>query len=123
MLFRSKYAQRYGYMEPWLHQFDFKVTHDWYVNIGNHKYGLQVSLDVMNIGNMLKSTWGVYKKIGLSNYDNIRPLKRASVAEGNIPVYQLNASNIEAFQEGLRWVNNATTSSTWGMQMGFRVTF
>lgn len=120
---KGKYAQRYGYLDPWIHQFDLKITHDWYVNIGSRKYGLQVSLDVLNVGNMFKSTWGTYKKVGLSNYDNIRPLKLASVTSGNVPVYQLNAASVEAFEQGTEWIYNATTSSTWGMQLGFRLTF
>lgn len=127
---KGKYAQRYGYLEPWIHQFDFKVAHNWYATFGERKYGLQISLDVLNVGNMLKSTWGVYKKVAFSNYDNIRPLKVSKIQESGdgaaktyTPVYQLVANNAEAFNEGLAWIPNATTSSTWGMLLGFRVTF
>ncbi len=120
---KGKYAERFGDKKPWLNRFDFKIAQDFFVNLGNRKYGAQVSLDILNVGNLLKSTWGVYKKNGIANYDNVRPLTYAGVTDDKRPIYKVNASTSANFIKNSEWTPDLTTSSTWGMLLGLRVTF
>lgn len=83
---------------------------------------MTVSLDILNVGNLLNKDWGSYQYFGLSSYDNIKLLKVAGYQNGQ-PVYQLNASNIDYFKENARFVDNVSTSSTWGMMLGIKLSF
>lgn len=120
---KGKYAERFGDKKPWLHRFDFKVSQDFKADLGGRQYGVQVSLDILNVGNLLKSSWGIYKKNGLASYDNVRPLKYAGVTEDKRPIYQINATSSENFEKNSGWTPNVTTSSTWGMLLGVKLTF
>lgn len=124
---KGKYAQRFGDLKPWINRFDLKISQDFYANLGGRKYGVQVSLDMLNIGNLLNSAWGVYKTNGLANYDNVRPLKYVGVSEDKRPIYQVNTnspSNTSAdFIKNSSWTADPTTSSTWGMMLGVKLMF
>jgi hypothetical protein len=120
---KGNYAERYGDLKPWLNRFDFKVTQNFFANLGGRRYDVQVSLDVLNAGNLLNSEWGIYKQNALANYDNIRPLRYAGLTDDKRPVYQVAANNTEDFRTKSEWVATTTTSSTWGMLLGLKVLF
>ena len=42
-----------------VHYFDMKVAQDIKVRIGNTTNTLQLSCDIMNVGNLLNDSWGV----------------------------------------------------------------
>lgn len=140
---KGKYAERFGYVEPWYNRWDFKYLQDIYSNFGSdRRYTLQVSLDVLNVGNLLCKDWGVYQTMGTSSYDRIRPLvqakgyKKNTASDGKITYttvggvnpdgsvsYVLNGSSAENFKNNNTWKNNVSTGSTWGMLLGFRLIF
>lgn len=119
---KGKYAERYGDLRPWLNRFDFKVAENFNIDMGGRKYGLEISLNVLNIGNMINPAWGTYKTMGVLSYDNARLLTLQSIANGT-PKYQLNATNTDNFVSNTTWKHNVSTSSTWGMILGAKVTF
>lgn len=47
--------ERNGSLTPWINRFDFKIAQDFYATLGGRKYGIQVSLDMLNVGNMINS--------------------------------------------------------------------
>jgi len=122
----GQYAQRYGYVLPFINRFDVKILEDIFTNFGGkHKYTLQVSFDLLNAGNFLNSHWGTYKTIGLGSYDNIRPLTYKGVVSSSnpTPTYTLNATSIDNFNQNNHFIDNPTTGSTWGALLGFRLIF
>ena len=120
---KGKYVERFGDLKPWLNRFDFKITQDFHMMIGENKCGLQLSLDILNVGNMINSKWGAYKTIGIINYDNVSPLKVSSIGTDKVPVYQVNATNSAAFKANSVWKYDVSTSSTWGMMLGAKISF
>src|SRR5690625_6434322 len=54
---RGKVTERNGAKLPWLHRIDFRVSQDLNIFRGQHK--LQLTFDVLNIGNLIDSSWGV----------------------------------------------------------------
>ena len=58
---KGKYVERNGSLTPWINRFDFKIAQDFYATLGGRKYGIQVSLDMLNVGNMINSKWGAYQ--------------------------------------------------------------
>lgn len=124
---KGKYAERYGVVMPWLNRFDVKILQDLFTNIGKNRHTLQFSLDILNLGNLINSNWGVYKKQSLGNYD-ITLLKFNKVdSEGN-PSFQMNSVGTDK-ETGKpifptsTYVPVLSTSSTWGAQIGFRYIF
>jgi hypothetical protein len=120
---KGKYAERYGDLKPWLNRFDFKVTQDFFINLGGKRYALQASLDVLNAGNMLNSAWGIYTQNGLASYDNLRPLRYIGMTDDKRPVYQIAANNHDDFLQKSTWTGSLTTDSTWGMLLGLKAIF
>ncbi|MEF9985566.1 MAG: carboxypeptidase regulatory-like domain-containing protein [Bacteroidales bacterium] len=139
---KGEYAERFGYVEPWYNRWDFKFLQDIYTNFGsNRRYTLQVSLDILNVGNLLCKDWGVYQTMGTQSYDKIRPLTQAAGykkktdngkvtyqtyggvnGDGTVS-YILNGNSADSFKANNSWKNQVTTGSTWGMLLGFRLIF
>jgi len=123
---KGQYTERFAKVNPWLNRFDVKVIQDLFANFGtDRKYTLQLTLDIINAGNLLNSNWGVYSRHGMANqYDVIMPLTFKGVdALTNKPKYALNATDVAAFNAKNAMVNSVTTGSTWGMQLGVRFIF
>lgn len=120
---KGKYAERYGDLRPWRNTFDFRIAENFDTKIAGRTYGIEVSLNALNIGNMINSSWGAYKTMGVLNYDNVALLKLKSISTDGVPTYQLNATNSQAFVNNTTWKYNVSTSSTWGMILGCKFTF
>ena len=120
---KGEYAERFGKIRPWRNRFDFKIAQEIFTNLGASRKGvLTASLDILNVGNLINKNWGLASYHGLSNYDNIRLLTVAGYQDGQ-PIYQLNASDVKSFKENARFVDNVSTSSTWGMMLGLKLSF
>ena len=122
---KGKYAERFGKLQPWKNRFDVKILQDIFTNFGtDRRYTLQLSLDIVNAGNLLNKDWGIYTRSGLSNsYGVIMPLKYMGVNAGGGPTYTLNAKDVADFKSKNREVNQLDTGSTWGMMFGVRLKF
>jgi hypothetical protein len=122
---KGQYAERFGQIQPWLHRFDAKLLQDVFTNFGSsHKYTLQVSIDFLNIGNLINNKWGAYTYNPLTSYDNVRPL--SVVAKGTAtaaPTYKLNATSLDDFKTKTTLTKSISTSSTWGCLLGIRLIF
>jgi hypothetical protein len=117
---KGEYAERYGVMMPWVNRWDVKIMQDIFTKVGNTKHTLQLSLDLLNIGNLINSEWGVYKKQTLGSYD-ITLLKYSKTGTDGIPHFQMNYTGSALPTETYTPVLNIT--STWGAQIGIRYTF
>jgi hypothetical protein len=122
---KGEYAERYGHVQPWIHRFDAKFLQDIFTNFGtDHKYTVQFSVDLLNVGNMINDSWGTFTYNPLASYDNIRPLTvltRGSATTA--PVYRLNASSIADFKTKTTLTKSIGTGSTWGCLLGLRLIF
>ena len=125
---KGNFAERFGALQPWLNRFDLKLMQEFYSDFGtDHRYTLQVSLDFINVGNMLNSNWGVYKTAALkSSYGNILPveMQRANAKSGAQKGFVLTENSIEDFSKKANvWNDNLGLSSTWGMLLGVKLLF
>lgn len=119
------YASRFGEVKPWIHRFDAKILQDIFSNFGtDRKYTLQLSLDLLNIGNLLNNKWGAYTYNPLASYDNVRPLSVVTRGSATVvPVYKLNATSLDDFKAKTTLSKDISTSSTWGCLLGIRLIF
>ncbi len=122
---KGLYAERYGEIQPWMHRFDAKVIQDLFTNFGSdRKYTLQLSVDLLNVGNMINDSWGTYTYNRLASYENVRPLTVVSRGSATAaPTYRLNATSLDDFATKTTLSKSLSTSSTWGCLLGIRLIF
>ncbi len=58
---RGQFAQRNGVILPYFKRADLNITQDFYVKAGKTKNTIRVSVDIINVGNLLNRDWGVYQ--------------------------------------------------------------
>ncbi len=106
---KGKYAERNGVSLPWFSQLDFRFMQDFNFMAKERKHTFQVSLDIMNLGNLINSNWGVRQ---LSRTTN--PIKVNGLDNDNVPYYQFD-TNLKS-----SYVDDFSTRSKWQMQIGIR---
>jgi len=122
---KGDYAERFGDIQPWINRFDAKVLQDIFSNFGTaRRYTLQISLDLLNIGNMINDSWGAYTYNPLASYEKVRLLTRAALPTATTaPTFKLNANNIEDFNTKTQLSKSINTNSTWSALLGVRLIF
>ncbi len=114
--YRGKYVPRNAIVQPWLSRFDVRVLQDIFTNIGERRNTLQVSLDVVNFGNLLNKDWGIQQRTnGAQNL-----LSRSGAVSAN-PNYVMNQVSGQLPTSPYQNVSNFST--TWSMQIGLRYIF
>ncbi len=58
---RGQFAERNGVILPYFKRFDFKAIQDFYVMAGKSKNTIELSFDIINVGNLLNKNWGLYQ--------------------------------------------------------------
>jgi len=114
---RGQVAERNGSILPWLNTYDLRITQDIELT-KNQKNTLQLSMDFLNIGNMLNTDWGVPQFPFQSNLLNYRGRNA-----DNEPIYRLNTrSGTSDFPRDTHIQANSL-ANTWRLQVGVRYMF
>ncbi len=58
---RGEIAERNGALNPWYGNLDLRILQDFALGSGTRRHAFQVSVDILNFGNLLNSDWGVRK--------------------------------------------------------------
>ena len=106
---RGKIAQRNALHAPFEHHFDFRVAQDFIFG----RNTIQVSLDILNVGNLLNRAWGLYYRPGF----NHNPLSVMSVDDTNTPEFQFNTDPNKS------WIGISDYDSRWRAQLGVKYIF
>jgi len=109
---RGEYAERNGAMLPWFSELDLSISQDFTVNIGDKKNTIRLSMNVMNLGNMLNSNWGVRQLP-----TTINPITFNGLDNNNVPYFSFDKSLTNSY------INDASIFSKWKMQFGIRYIF
>lgn len=118
---KGKYAERNGALMPWRNQFDLKLMQEFFVKAGGKRNTIQVSLDILNVGNLLNKNWGIADYYTQNNI--LVPANNSSVVAGGSvkPTFKLNPYNYQMITN--TYTNNISYSSTYSMQLGIRYIF
>ncbi|RLD29494.1 MAG: TonB-dependent receptor [Bacteroidetes bacterium] len=109
---RGQYAKRYGALAPWRSRWDVKIMQDFNFEISEGKMNtLQFSIDILNVGNLLSSEWGLIQQ------PNSRQPIGVSVDGSGNPTYTFNPDQTETFGY------DSSLASRWQMQFGVRYIF
>jgi hypothetical protein len=112
---RGEVSERNGAKLPWLHRVDFRISQD--INV-YAAHNLQLTFDVLNVGNLINSEWGVTQTPILSSLMQYR----GPDGNGNATFTVNNASGSDTPPtESFRKVIDI--SNTWRAQFGIRYIF
>ncbi len=105
---RGQYAERYAILSPWYSNWDVRIAQDLGFNNGNR---VQFTVDILNIGNLINSNWGVRQ------FSTTTQPIGVSIQEDGSPVYSFDQALTNSF------TNDFSLLSRWQMQLGLRYSF
>lgn len=117
---KGEYAEAYAARAPWVHRFDLSIVQDFSIKIGKTTNKLQLSLDIMNIGNLFNSKWGVTKT--MANCNNGRILRYEGRDENNVPIFSLYR-DADGNAPTETYSYNHDYDECWRLQVGVRYIF
>ena len=106
---RGQYVERYGALAPWRGRWDVRILQD--INIAGDNI-LQLSLDILNVGNLISSDWGLVQQPR-----NLQPIGVSVDPETLVPTYTFNPNLTDTFSV------NTDLLSRWQAQFGVRYIF
>ena len=109
---RGQHTEKYGGETPGYSQLDLRILQDLILN-AKTKQSLQFSIDIVNLGNMISSKWGVRKYATNSGY--FQPI--SVNYNDNNPTYQFDPSLKKTF------IDSPDLISRWQVQFGLRFIF
>ncbi|QHV96740.1 TonB-dependent receptor [Spirosoma endbachense] len=108
---RGQVAEKFTSFTPWFSTLDIRVLQE--LMLAN-KHTIQLSLDILNFGNLLNSNWGVRQ---FASYTGLaQPLGVTTDGTG-VPTYSFDTSQKSTF------FNDSQLTSRWRMQLGLRYSF
>jgi hypothetical protein len=112
---RGQIAERNGGITPWFTNVDLRILQDVSFNTGSQKQTFQISLDVLNVLNLLDPDWGVRE---IANSAAKSPLVfTGSFAANNVPIVQFPGTATKTF------LDDASILSRWQIQLGVKYFF
>ncbi len=110
---KGKIADRFGALNPWYVNVDLRLLQDFVFGSPGSQHRFQLSLDFLNVLNLLSSEWGVRS---VANSAATSPLEFVRL-EGNEPVFNYKAVATETYTDDL------SQFSRWRIQVGLRYLF
>ncbi len=111
---RGEIAERNGLINPWYLSIDMRVLQDFSMMIGEKKHTFQISLDILNVPNLINPKWGVRQ---VADPRATSPLQLKEFNAAGEPVFNFDTSLKETF------VDDPGIFSRWQMQLGVRYFF
>ena len=112
----GQYSERNSALAPWYNKMDARLLQDFYIKSGVNTHTLEFSVDVVNLGNLINSAWGVRSFTTVSN-----PLTLKTVDATGTPSYTLATFQGQLVTQPFQ--RAYSTSNTWGIQLGLRYSF
>ena len=118
---RGKVSERNGVLQPYIVRFDFSTQLELFRNIGKNRHTIQLRADIFNVGNLIKSSYGVSNFINASNFGASNPLAAAGVDANGVPTFRMNRVNNSINYSTYR--KGTGIGDVWQVQFGIRYIF
>ncbi|HVI47142.1 MAG TPA: TonB-dependent receptor [Chitinophaga sp.] len=112
---RGQYSGKYEGATPWFSQIDMRILQDFNIRSKNKTSTVQFSLDIVNLGNLISSKWGLRKYASTSGY--YQPVTFAGKDANGKAIYQFDPSQRQTF------ITSPDLPSRWQLQLGIRYIF
>ncbi|MCI2121738.1 MAG: carboxypeptidase regulatory-like domain-containing protein [Bacteroidales bacterium] len=116
---KGQFAERNGGVYPWINQIDVKIHQNFYLNVAQRRNTIQLGFDILNLGNLLNSSWGNYYYVQKTNI--LKVVSGYSQGSTEAPAYQFQANGTEILKK--TFTTSKSFSSTWSMQVSLRYIF
>jgi hypothetical protein len=103
---RGEIAQRFGAVNPWYHNLDLRILQDFVLS----RHAFQLSIDVLNVTNLINSAWGV-RKVASAAATN--PLTMVGFDVNGEPVFNFTGP-------AATYIDDPGLLSRWRAQIGLR---
>ncbi len=110
---RGEIAERNGLVNPWYFNMDMRILQDFSIQAFGKKNSLQLSIDILNLPNLLNSGWGVRQ---VASAAATSPLKLTGFDSNGEPIFSFSGVS-------KTFVDDPGLFSRWQMQIGLRYTF
>ena len=110
---RGQIAERFGAVNPWYSNIDLRILQDLSLNSGGQKHTFQLSFDLLNVANFIKSDWGVRKVASVSATS---PLRLVNFNTAGAPVFNFTGP-------AETYIDDPGLFSRWQAQIGLRYFF
>lgn len=110
---RGQIVERFGAVNPWYSNIDLRVLQDLALQAGGRRHALQVSLDILNVGNLVNSDWGV-RKVASSSATS--PLTFVDFDGAGTPRFKFRGP-------AETYIDDPGLFSRWRAQLGLRYLF
>lgn len=108
---RGQIAERNGGINPWFANVDLKLLQDFILPLGGQSHTLQLSVDILNVLNLLNSDWGIRK---VASPLATSPLQFRGFDGAGRPTFNFDPNIKETF------IDDPGLDSRWQMQIGLR---
>lgn len=116
---KGEYASANDALCPWLNRFDVRVVETLRIGSGRDSHKVQLSIDLMNAGNLLCDKWGVQQTP--SGCNDGRILTFAGTDSANRPQYSLYSDANGLLKNTFKPLQNA--ANCWYLQFGLKYIF
>jgi hypothetical protein len=110
---RGEIAERNGAVNPWYSEFDLRLLQDIAMDRGTTRHTFQITLDILNFGNLINSNWGVRK---VASASATSPLTFVRFNGAGAPVFNFTGPD-------KTYVDDPGLFSRWRAQLGARYFF
>ena len=110
---RGEIADRFGAVNPWYSDIDLRLLQDIGLNRGTTRHTFQITLDVLNVANLVNSDWGVRK---VASASATSPLTLVRFNPAGVPVFNFTGPD-------KTYVDDPGLFSRWRAQLGVRYLF
>jgi len=110
---RGEIAERFGLVNPWYSNLDLRVQQDLALGRAARTHSFQVSLDVMNLANMVNSNWGVRQ---VADPSGTSPLRLVRFDPDGVPVFNYTGPS-------KTFMDDPYQLSRWRAQLGVKYFF
>lgn len=111
---KGKIAERNGLVNPWYFNIDLRILQDFSFPLSGKTHTFQLSLDILNVANLLSSSWGVRK---VADPKALSPLQLVGFNDSGEPMFNFDTNVKKTF------IDDPSLFSRWQMQLGIRYFF
>jgi hypothetical protein len=112
---RGEITERNGAKLPWLHRFDFRIAQD--INLFRNQHKIQLTFDILNVGNLINSEWGVTREEYASSIMQYMDADEAGNATFTVNYQDDDTPYVDSHRRDI------TIDNTWRAQFGIRYMF
>ena len=108
---RGQIADRFGELNPWYNNVDLRVLQEFGVGAGGTRHQFELSIDILNVGNLINSSWGVRKVASPAATSPLKLVRFDNVT--GAPVFNFTGP-------ATTFIDDPSLLSRWQMQLGLR---